>query len=110
MAFFGFWLSHVPAERLSAFLNMVRAALKPCGRLFLVDSQRAEQSTSTEQDVVTHDDLQKRILNDGRQFEIVKIYYDPAELSSTLRAHGFDIEARATPNYFIYADGVKAGG
>lgn len=109
MVFFGFWLSHVPADRLSAFLTTVHRALKPGGRLFLVDSQKAEQSTSAEQDIATRDDLQKRILNDGRQFEIVKIYYDPADLTTSLRARGFDIEARATPTYFIYADGKRAG-
>ncbi len=109
MVFFGFWLSHVPADRLSGFLTTVHRALKPGGRLFLVDSQKAEQSTSAEQDIETRDDLQKRILNDGRQFEIVKIYYDPAALTRTLRAHSFEIDVRATPTYFIYADGSKSG-
>lgn len=108
MVFFGFWLSHVPADRLSAFLTTVHRALKPGGRLFLVDSQKAEQSTSAEQDVETRDDLQKRILNDGRQFEIVKIYYDPAALTTTLRAHSFAIEVRTTASYFIYADGKRS--
>lgn len=109
MVFFGFWLSHVPAKRLSTFLKTVHQALKPGGRLFLVDSLLGEQTTLAEQDTETPDDLQKRILNDGRQFEIVKIYYDPAQLTATLRAHGFDITARHTPNYFLYADGRRPG-
>jgi len=36
---FAFWLSHVPRERLDAFLDMVAAALKPGGKVFFVDSK-----------------------------------------------------------------------
>ncbi len=107
MVFFGFWLSHVPADRLSSFLQTVHNALKPDGRLFMVDSQMAEKSRSAEPDVDSKDDLQKRILSDGREYEIVKIYYDPAQLSVTLQRHGFDIQVEATQRYFIYADGEK---
>ena len=108
MVFFGFWLSHVPADRFTAFLRMVHQAIKPGGRLFLVDSLKGEQSRPAEQDIRARDDLQKRILNDGRQFEIVKIYYDPADLTAMLRAHGFDNTVQVTANYFIYADGRKS--
>ena len=108
MVFFGFWLSHVPSEKLAAFLDTVHAALKPGGRLFIVDSRPSEMSTSTGQSIETEDELQQRVLTDGRRFEIVKIYYEPATLSQTLRRHGFDIEVRATANFFLYADGRKA--
>ena len=106
MVFFGFWLSHVPSDKLSSFLRTVHQALKPGGRLFFVDSQKAEQTVAIEKDLSRQEELQKRILNDGREYEIVKIYYDPARLTETLRDHGFDIEVRATPTFFIYADGV----
>ena len=35
--FFGFWLSHVPAQQFNRLWEMVRAALKPGGRAFFVD-------------------------------------------------------------------------
>ena len=38
VAFFGFWLSHVPPGRFAAFWDLVRAALRPGGRAFFVDS------------------------------------------------------------------------
>ena len=107
MVFFGFWISHVPGEKLSRFLATVHAALKPGGRLFFVDSAPSEQSTSAGQSIETRDELQKRVLKDGRQFDIVKIYYDPPSFTKTLRAHGFDIEVKSTANFFIYADGRK---
>ena len=108
MAFFGFWLSHVPADKLSPFLQGVSRALKPQGRLFFVDSQRPETASPAKRALQIDDSRESRALNDGRRFEIVKIYYDPRQLTETLRRHGFDIEVQATPNYFIYADGRKA--
>ena len=107
MVFFGFWLSHVPAEKLAGFLDTVRAALKPGGRLFFVDSQRVDAANPHSETDELGDDRQMRLLKDGRRFDIVKVYYDPAQLNSALRQHGFDIEVRATPTFFIYADGRR---
>jgi demethylmenaquinone methyltransferase/2-methoxy-6-polyprenyl-1,4-benzoquinol methylase len=107
MVFFGFWLSHVPADRLSRFLETVYAALKPGGRLFLVDSREVDLSKNRTGTENLGAERQRRVLGDGRQFNIVKIYYDPAELTEILRAHGFDIEVKRTENFFIYADGRK---
>ena len=107
MVFFGFWLSHVPADKLSRFLRAVHAALKPGGRLFIVDSRALDLSRNHTGTANLGDDLQRRMLKDGRQFDIVKIYYDPAGLTAILREHGFDITVQATDNFFIYADGCK---
>lgn len=109
MVFFGFWLSHVPADKLTAFLDAVNAALKPGGRLFIVDSRAPELATSHTGTEDLGEDLQTRVLKDGRRFDIVKIYYEPAALSQILRRHGFIIEAATTQDFFLYADGVKAG-
>src|SRR5205814_8227132 len=38
VVFFGFWLSHVPPERFDSFWDLVRACLRPEGRVFFVDS------------------------------------------------------------------------
>ena len=73
VVFFGYWLSHVPEERLPAFQRMVTSALRPGGRVFVVDSYRPERLP---------DDVQERVLNDGRRFEVVKRYWQPAELEA----------------------------
>ena len=108
MVFFGFWLSHVPAAKLDRFLDSARAALKPGGRLFLVDSCPSEKSTSAEQSIETENELQGRFLRDGRRYTIIKIYYEPLELTATLHRHGFDIEVQSTESSFLYADGRRA--
>ena len=107
MVFFGFWLSHVPSETLTVFLDTVHRALKPAGRLFIVDSKGVDLAKSHTQTEDLDGDRQQRVLSDGRRYEIVKIYYDPGQLSATLRAHGFDIEVKTTDNFFLYADGRK---
>ena len=108
MVFFGFWLSHVPAEKLTGFLQAVRAALKPGGRLFIVDSLQPDQSNPRTGTHSLGADRQQRELKDGRQYEIVKLYYQPQALSAILREQGFAIEVQATDNFFLYADGTRA--
>ncbi len=107
MVFFGFWLSHVPGEKLLGFLGAVYDALKPGGRLFFVDSQERDMSNRRAETEDLGGEMQQRVLSDGRRYEIVKIYYDPAQLTRILRDGGFEIEVRSTPNFFIYADGLK---
>lgn len=107
MVFFGFWLSHVPADKLSSFLDKVYAALKPGGRLFIIDSLAFDLSSPSTQTENLGGERQGRMLKDGRRYQIVKIYYDLAELSETLCRHGFAIEVKGTENFFLYADGKR---
>jgi hypothetical protein len=46
-------------------------------------------------------------LNDGREFDVFKIFYDPAELTERLWALGWRFRVRETSRYFIYADGGR---
>ena len=108
--FFGYWLSHVPPERFETFWDLVRSALKPEGRVFFVDSLRAKIPAKKERRRSTRGDhVTVRKLKDGRKLRIIKIFYDPEELSSRLRDFGWDIRVRTTANHVLYGIGKFSG-
>jgi len=107
--FFAFWLSHVPPERFEAFWALVKSALKPSGRVFLIDSRY--DSTSTAQDHALEGSKAtsvSRRLNDGREFRIVKVFYDAAHLTERLAQTGWQFKIEETSHYFIYGRGAGA--
>lgn len=105
---FGFWISHVPLERLDAFLGMVASALRPGGKVFFVDGRREPTSTAADHILPEQDNqIMTRKLNDGREFQIVKNFYDPAFLAAHCAAAGLTVDVRETPTYFIYGCGQK---
>jgi 2-polyprenyl-3-methyl-5-hydroxy-6-metoxy-1,4-benzoquinol methylase len=99
LVFFAFWLSHVPPGQLAVFLKTVHSAVKPGGHVFAIDSLPYEQSADQT--------YQTRKLKDGREFRIVKIYYDPSTLKATLEQHGFRADVRTTGEFFWYASCTK---
>lgn len=106
--FMGYFLSHVPAERLDAFLAMVASALRPGGVLALIDGRRDARSTSPDQPPPGPEtDLTTRRLNDGRTYQIVKRFDDPETLATAFARHGIDAQVRTTAVHFLYATGRK---
>jgi demethylmenaquinone methyltransferase/2-methoxy-6-polyprenyl-1,4-benzoquinol methylase len=106
LVFFSFWLSHVPEERFDEFWSVVRDALVPGGRVFLVDSGAGDTAhTGTEQ----ADGEETRSLADGRTFRIVKRRWPPRELAERVRPLGFELDLRDTANgHFLYGGGSLA--
>jgi 2-polyprenyl-3-methyl-5-hydroxy-6-metoxy-1,4-benzoquinol methylase len=100
--FFGFWLSHVPADRFEAFWAMVRAALRPNGRVFWIDSLLDPSSTAHDHGPLDHSGVARRRLNDGREFRVVKMFYEPADLEQRLSRLGFAGWARSSGRFFHY--------
>ena len=99
--FMGFWLSHVPRERLGEFLALARRWLKPDGRLAFIDSLLDDASGAVDHPEPA-DDLAVRRLADGREFTIVKVYYRPDELVAALVGAGFtDVEVTTTGRFFV---------
>lgn len=105
---FGFWVSHVPLERLDDFLGMVARALRPGGKVFFVDGRREQTSTAVNHILPEQSSqIMTRKLNDGREFQIVKNFYDPAFLASRCAAVSLTVDVRETPTYFVYGCGQK---
>ena len=90
VVFFSFWLSHVPDERFDEFWGLVRFALRPDGRVFLIDSGPPE--------VPSADERQVRQLADGREFTIVKRFWRPEELAARVAQLGFELDLDLTGN------------
>jgi SAM-dependent methyltransferase len=104
--FLGFWLSHVSASRLAAFLALARRWLKPGGLLAVIDSRPDPQSGAVDQPAETEPEraagIDRRRLADGREFRVVKVHHEPAELASALLAAGFaNAEVTTTPRFFV---------
>ena len=107
--FFGFWLSHVPADRFEAFWAMVRATLKANGRVFWIDSLLEPASTARDHGPLDQSGIVRRRLNDGREFRIVKMFYDPADLERRLARLGFAGWVRSSGTFFHYGCVSPAG-
>lgn len=102
--FFGAWLSHVPPSAFDDFWALVRTCLAPHGRVAFIDED--DRATS-------HDDRRsvagipaaRRTLSNGRQFDIVKVFWRPKELEERLRSSGWDITVRPAGQTFLYGVG-----
>jgi SAM-dependent methyltransferase len=99
VAFFGFFLSHVPPTRFEAFWEAVAGLLAPGGRAFFVDEGRhflwREDWIDEEAGVV------RRPLSDGTSFRAVKVLWRSEDLEARLRALGWDASVRdETPFYW----------
>jgi demethylmenaquinone methyltransferase/2-methoxy-6-polyprenyl-1,4-benzoquinol methylase len=103
--FFGFWLSHVPRERFEDFWQLVDRALKPDGRVFLVDNAHLGDPRHL---VSANGDVARRNVSDGREFDIVKRFWASDELERELAGLGWRISAGATANgHFLFASGSR---
>jgi len=106
VCFFSFWLSHVPSERVAAFWELVGRALKPDGRVFLVDNAQLGDPRHL---VGARGEVLRRSLSDGREFDIVKRMWTPAELERELAGLGWHLAAKTTTNgHFIVARDRKS--
>ena len=106
--FFGFWLSHVPPSRFAAFWDLLRGALAPGGTVFFVDNRFHPASSARNHAVDPQRVTQRRELNNGRAFEIVKVFYEPEGLAARLDRLAWRGDIRMTPNFFIYGSASPA--
>jgi SAM-dependent methyltransferase len=110
VVFFANWLSHVPPARFDHFWQTVSDALEPDGRVFLVDEG---------EDAWRHEQLREefiaekptpvvaRSLPNGTRFKVVKVFWNPEQLTSRLRALGWNISAQVV-GPFLWAEGHRS--
>jgi demethylmenaquinone methyltransferase/2-methoxy-6-polyprenyl-1,4-benzoquinol methylase len=105
--FCGFWLSHVERARTVEFLALARRWLKPGGVFAFIDSLPDPQAGAADHPTPA-DDTSIRRLDDGREFTIVKVYREPAELEAALRDAGFATAQVATTGRFFVLGSATA--
>lgn len=122
--FFGFWLSHVPLDRFEDFWAIVDASLAPGGRVFFIDNAHPQHGrdvvpaifdSSADGRIIDGIDsatdlatgVSTRKAADGNTYEVVKIWWEPAELQARLDRLGWDFEVAATEWAFIYGQGSR---
>jgi SAM-dependent methyltransferase len=103
--FFGFWLSHVPPTAFDGFWHLVRSCLRPGGRVAFVDED--DRGTMND-DIRLVDDVPvaPRVLRDGREFDIVKVYWDPDDLEVRVRSLGWQVAVHRVGDTFLYGSGT----
>jgi SAM-dependent methyltransferase len=104
VCFFGFWLSHVPEQIFEPFWEKVRRALAPEGRVFFVDSAGGDSGVDHKPSEAGEGTMVRR-LEDGREYQIVKRFYEPEALQRRLAELGWAMQVESTPEYFIYGQG-----
>lgn len=105
VVFFGFWLSHVPRERVEAFWSLVCDALEPGGRVFFVDDAFRAPEELIEGEASS---TVERRLSNGTPYRAVKIPYRPRELETALASLGWHFTVTRTSGHFYWAAGQRA--
>jgi len=103
LVFMSFWLSHVPDARFAAFWSTVEAAVAPGGVAYVIDSAHEPTSTARDHPVPSADaGVVLRKLDDGRSFNIVKVFREPDALAARLAPLGWHGAFTRTPRYFVH--------
>jgi hypothetical protein len=109
VCFFSFWLSHVPKERSRSFWEKVRRALAPDGRVYLIDSARSHRASARDHTLQDPDEeVMLRRLADGREYQIVKHWFEADALRWQLAELGWNAHIQTTREFFVYGHAVRA--
>jgi len=101
--FMSFWLSHVPMIRFDAFWTAVAAALDDGGVAYIIDSAHEPTSTARDHAVPSRESgVVQRRLDDGREFQVVKVFWEPDTLAAQLAPLGWQCTFARTPRYFVH--------
>ena len=101
-AFAGCWWSHVPLQRLRAWLATLHARLQPGARVVFVDNSFVQTSSTP---ISRRDDAgntcQHRTLDDGSAYEVVKNFPTPEQAIAALGPHARRPQWQAHTHYWV---------
>lgn len=101
VVFFSFWLSHVPRHRFEDFWSFVADCLAHDGRVFLIDNRRSTGERGDPYVTEYRQDLHVRRLDDGLAHRVVKVCYEPQELTEKLQHLGWDAHMTGTARFLF---------
>lgn len=98
VAFFGFWLSHVPRGRFEVFWRTVAGVLAPGGRAVFVDE--AAHGLWREDWIDEAAGIVRRRLRDGTEHRAVKVLWRAGDLEARLRQLGWHASVHADEPFY----------
>ena len=108
-AFAGLWLSHVPVERRTEFLESLHARLEPKSIVVFLDNSKVQ---CVEFPIVETDSLgntyQSRKLRDGSLHRVLKNFPDRDELESMIDGKGCEPFYKELENFWLFGYELRA--
>ena len=102
LVFFANWLSHVPPTALDDFLGKVKRSVRTGGQIAIIDQY---QPSNSDKQIAKDDIYATRPIEDGRQFTIVKAFYDLDVLQNRFEALGFEVDINKFADTFFFLSG-----
>jgi len=87
---------------LDEFLGKVKQAVRSGGQIAMIDQYLPSHA---DKQVAKDDIYATRPVEDGRQFTIVKMFYDLADLRNKLEALGFEVSTNKFTDTFFFLSG-----
>lgn len=103
-ALIGFLISHLISAQEQYLFDILRRILKQKGRFTIIDSIWNEERAITRNKT----GVQKRVLNDGREFEIYKRYFEKKDFDFLAEKYGLNFTVIHEGRAFIAAVGNVA--
>lgn len=107
LVFFGFWLSHVPPSMFEPFWALVRKCLTPDGRVAFVDEDDRARGVVDDTVITGGIPIARRVLGDGTQFGIVKVFWSAEELADRLGQLGWDVRVNRLGDMHLHGVGRR---
>ena len=104
LVFFANWLSHVPPAALDEFLDRVQRSIRPDGQIAMIDQY---QPSDSDKRIAKEDIYATRPVEDGREFTIIKAFYDLPYLHKKVEQLGFEVSINKFSDTFFFLAGKR---